>query len=207
MDADVPLPPAVADCIGRLAAGDLAARDQIIELCADRLRQLAHRLLSGFPNVRRWEDTDDVFQAAAMRLHRTLGQIPIDSPRTLFALAATAVRRELIDLARRHAGPESYAANHGTNVIRRAAVSTGYRYVDEVAAPDASLDRWTMFQETIDSLPDDAREVFHLVWFLGAEQKTIAALLGCSERTVKSRWREARETVKAALQGRSPEAP
>ncbi len=44
------------------------------------------------------------------------------------------------------------------------------------------------------------------MWFLGADQKTIATLLGCSERTVKTRWREARETVKAALGGQSPEA-
>ena len=55
------------------------------------------------------------------------------------------------------------------------------------------------------AFPGESREVFHLVWFLGADQKTIADLLDCSERTVKTRWREAREAVKAALGGRSPE--
>lgn len=206
-DTDPPLPPDLDACLERLAAGDLSARDQIIELCADRLRHLAHRMLTRFPNVRRWDDTDDVFQAAALRLHRSLGQMPIDSPRTLVALAATEVRRELLDLARRHAGAWSYAANHGTNVLPPLS-GRGVgdeRHVDRVAAPDATLERWGIFQETVERLPDEAREVFHLVWFLGADQKTIASLLGCSERTVKTRWREAREAVRTALGGQSPE--
>ncbi|NBT12447.1 MAG: sigma-70 family RNA polymerase sigma factor [Planctomycetia bacterium] len=209
MDADHSLPPAFDACVARLAAGDLASRDQIIELCAERVRQLAHRMLARFPNVRRWDDTDDVFQAAAMRLHRSLGQMPVDSPRAVLALAATEVRRELIDLARKHAGAWSYAANHGTNVLPPlSGRGTGVeRHIDHLAAPDTTLDRWTMFQESIDHLPADAREVFHLVWFLGADQKSIATLLDCSERTVKTRWREAREAVKAALGGQSPEAP
>ena len=164
-------------------------------------------MLAGFPNVRRWDDTDDVFQAAAMRLHRSLGQLPIGSPRDLLAIAATEIRRELIDLARKHAGPESYAANHATNLLRaEPGRTTSARHVDGLAARDTDLDRWTIFQETVERLPDDAREVFHLVWFLGADQKTIAGLLDCSERTVKTRWREAREAVKAALGGESPAA-
>lgn len=206
MDADPPLPADVAHCLARLAAGDLSARDRIIELCSDRLRHLAHRMLARFPNVRRWDDTDDVFQAAAMRLHRTLGQLPIESPRAVLALAATEIRRELIDLARKHSGPESYAANHGTNIFP-GSTTAAERHIDRLPAPDSTLDRWTIFQETVDRLPPESREIFQLVWFLGADQKTIATLLDCSERTVKTRWREARETVKAALGGQSPESP
>ena len=209
MAPDAPLPPDVGDCLARLAAGDLSARDRIIDLCSDRIRHLARRMLARFPNVRRWDDTDDVFQAAAMRLHRSLGKMPIGSPRDLLALAATEIRRELIDLARKHAGPESYAANHATNVLPAGpGRTTGtVRHTDRLEAPDTSLDRWTVFQEAVERLPDEAREVFHLVWFLGADQKTIAGLVGCSERTVKTRWREAREAVKAALGGHSPETP
>lgn len=205
MDAPAQPPSELDACLARLAAGDHAARGRIIELCADRLRAVTHRMLARFPNVRRWDDTDDVFQAAALRLHRTLGQLPVGSPRALLALAATMVRRELLDLARRHAGPRSYAANHATHAPWGVGTAAG-RHVDALAFPEESLDRWTAFQEAVESLPGEAREVFHLVWFLGADQKTIATLLGCSERTVKSRWREAREAVKAALGGASPEA-
>lgn len=204
MEPDDSLAPALARCLARLAAGDLSARDQIIELCSERLRTLAHRMLAKFPKVRRWDDTDDVFQNAAMRLHRALGQLRPDSPRSIMALAATQLHRELIDLARRHSGPASYAANHGTNIVQRADGDAAVHHVDRAAAPEGSIERWDQFHEAVQRLPDTSREVFQLVWYLGADQKTIAGLLDCSERTVKSRWREGRETVKAALDGRAP---
>lgn len=209
IDPDDPAAPEIAACLDRLASGDLAARDRIIEVSSERLRTLARRMLARFPNVRRWDDTDDVFQNAAMRLHRALGQVQPDSPRAIMALAATQLHRELIDLARRHAGPMSFAANHATNVPGNATDQPTGRddaspAVPVAASPDDSLDRWTLFHEAIAALPGELREVFHLVWYLGAEQKTIARLLGCSERTVKSRWREARERVRTALGGQPP---
>jgi RNA polymerase sigma factor (sigma-70 family) len=96
---------------------------------------------------------------------------------------------------------------HATNLGRPGAPSGIDASHDVSDAPDpaASLDRWTQFHDAIASLPDDLREIFHLVWYLDADQKTIAGLLGCSERTVKSRWREAREAVRAALDGHAPE--
>ena len=202
-----PDPSRLTTCLERLAAGDLTARGEIIEVCADRLWVLAHRMLSRFPKVRRWNDTDDVFQNAAMRLHRALGQVPIDSPRSIMALAATQSHRELIDLARRYAGPSSFAANHATGAghpgpLSGSAAPPG---IADTPEPADSLERWTQFHEAIAALPAEPREVFHLVWYLDADQKTIAALLGCSERTVKTRWREAREAVRAALEGQPPE--
>lgn len=207
MDTDDTIAAEIASCLARIAAGDLVARDTIIEICSGRLRTLASRMLSRFPNVRRWDDTDDVFQNAAMRLHRALGQIRIESPRSVMALAATQIHRELIDLARRHAGPTSFGANHATSSFRRHEGSEGDppRPVDRAEAPVEELDRWTLFHEAIGGLPEDQREIFHLVWYLGADQKTIASLLDCSERTVKSRWREVREAVRAALGGQSPQ--
>lgn len=209
LDSDDPVAPEIAACLDRLASGDLAARDRIIEVSSERLRTLARRMLARFPNVRRWNDTDDVFQNAAMRLHRALGEVQPESPRAIMALAATQIHRELIDLARRHAGPMSFAANHATHVPGGEVDSPTGREglppaVDRAASPDDSLDRWTLFHEAIATLPLELREVFDLVWYLGAEQKTIARLLGCSERTVKSRWRDARERVRAALGGQPP---
>jgi RNA polymerase sigma-70 factor (ECF subfamily) len=160
-------------------------------------------MLARFPNVRRWEDTDDVFQNAALRLHRALAR-PGGPPRSLMALAATELRRELLDLARRHAGPWSQAAHHATNVIRAAEGSAVGRHDEQAVVPDEGLDRWSLFHEAIDGLPPALREVFDLVWYVGADQKTIAGLLGCSERTVKSRWRDARMAVRAALEAAPP---
>ena len=208
IESDDPVAPEIAACLDRLASGDLAARDRIIEVSSERLRTLARRMLAKFPSVRRWDDTDDVFQNAAMRLHRALGEVQPESPRAIMALAATQLHRELIDLARRHSGPMSFAANHATNAPGLTDSSTGRGQSPPPAnladSPDDSLDRWTLFHEAIAALPSELREVFHLVWYLGAEQRTIARLLGCSERTVKNRWREARERVRAALGGQGP---
>lgn len=205
MDTDDTISPAFAACLQQLAGGDLSARDRIIELVASRLHSLAHRMLGRFPGVRRWEDTDDVFQNAAMRLHRALAAMQFQPPRSIMALAATQVHRELIDLARRHAGPASYAANHGTNVMpATAGESEPQHHIDCSPAAETSLDRWTLFHQAIASLPEEEREIFHLVWYLGVDQKTIATLLDCSERTVKYRWRSAREVVRAALDGQPP---
>ena len=206
MDTDDTFSAALAECLQRLERGDLSARDRIIELCSDRLHALAHRMLGRYPGVRRWEDTDDVFQNAAMRLHRALGDMQLETPRSIMALAATQLHRELIDLARRHAGPSSYAANHGTNVMPLAtADDCPDQYIDHSPSNDTNLDRWTLFHEAIGNLPEEEREVFHLVWYLGADQKTIATLMNCSERTVKSRWRSAREAVRAELEGKPPQ--
>lgn len=194
---------ALAAGLERLAAGDPAARDQILDAVSDRLRALAHRMLARFPRVRRWEETDDLFQNAALRLHRTLGQMQLTDPRSVLALAATEVRRELLDLARKHSGPMSYAANHGTNVIPGGA-GRDERHVDHAATTDEPLDRWSAFHAAIDALDDGHREIFHMVWYLGCDQRTIARVLGCSVRTVKSRWAEAREAVRLRLDGAAP---
>lgn len=205
MDVDDSLSATLSPALDRLAAGDLSARDTIIELIAGRLRALAHRMLSRFPKVRRWDDTDDVFQNAALRLHRSLGQMTLTEPRSVMAVAATELHRELLDLARRHAGPMSYAANHGTNVVPAAdRDDNGVHHVDRAAAPDEALDRWAAFHRAVESLDPPEREVFDMVWYLGCDQKTVAAALGCSERTVKSRWKAAREAVRGGLDGESP---
>jgi len=196
---------AVAECLERLAGGDTAARDTIVELVAGRLRVLAHRMLARFPNVRRWEETDDLFQNAALRLHRSLGQMRLAEPRSVMAIAATELHRELLDLARKHAGPMSYAANHGTNVVvARGGGDDAERHVDRAATADEPLDRWSAFHAAIEALSPEQREVFQMVWYLGCDQSTIATTLGCSVRTVKSRWREAREAVRHALAGDAP---
>jgi RNA polymerase sigma factor (sigma-70 family) len=119
------------------------------------------------------------------------------------ALGAVQIHRELIDLTRRYAAATSYQANHGTNVFHDA--SSVRHFVDQAAEADEPLDRWERFHRAVEGLAAEQQEVFRLVWYLGADQKTIAAVMGCSERSVKTYWRQAREAVKAALDGERPE--
>ena len=50
------------------------------------------------------EQTDDVLQNAVVRLLRALEEVRPPSVRAFFGLAATQMRRELLDLARRYQG-------------------------------------------------------------------------------------------------------
>lgn len=210
MAPDSDLDDAIAACLERLAAGDDSARERILEICDGRLRELSSRLLGKFAKVRRWDNTDDVAQNAAMRLYRALGDTVPDSPRGLMGLMATVIQRELLDLARKHAGPMSYAANHGTNV--REGTNGDVFVVDETidvnedADEELPLERWEQFHAAVENLPEEHREVFKLVWYLGADRETAAKTLGLSLRTVGRRWQEARALISHALDGKKSEA-
>lgn len=196
----------IGEMLRRLGAGDARARDELIGWASDRMRAIAHRMLRTFPSVRRWEETDDVVQNASLRLDRALRQtVPLDA-RGLVGLAATQVRRELLDLAKKHRGSESYGANHDTNYHRidgelRAKIEDA---AGQVESAD-SLERWTRLHAAAEKLPSKEREVFHMCWYLGLKQEEIASLIGCSLRTVKRRWESAKQLLASAMPGGRPE--
>jgi RNA polymerase sigma factor (sigma-70 family) len=195
----------LAQCLARLESGDANAREEVMTLACNRLRQMAHRMLQRYPTVRRYDETDDVVQNAALRLHRALADVHPATVPEFLGLAAVQVRRELIDLARKHVGADSYAANHETNYQR---IHGEYRArIDDAASssePHEQLARWTRLHEAADSLPADERGLFHLVWYLGADQKEAARVLDCSTRTVKRRWDNVKNLMRDLLQDDPP---
>jgi hypothetical protein len=92
--------------LDRIQDGDAEARDDLIGACAQRLEALAGKMVRRFPRVRRWVETSDVVQNAVIRLLRALESTRPETTRGFFSLAATQVRRELLDLARHFYGPE-----------------------------------------------------------------------------------------------------
>lgn len=194
----------LAACLDRLAAGNPAAADDLIAIACDRMRAIAHRMLRRFPTVRRWDDTDDVVQHAALKLVRAMAAVMPREPRDFIGLAAVQVRRTLLDLAKKHAGPRSHAANTETGV-RRIDDQTRSAIADAESPAVGDLDRWTRFHEAADALPDDEREVFHLVWYLGLGQQEAANVIGCSERTVRRRWESLKRMIAAAMADERPE--
>lgn len=197
----------ISETLQKLVTGDDAAsREDLIAWASERMREIAHRMLRRFPVVRRWDETDDVVQNAALRLDRALRQtVPLDA-RGLAGLAATQVRRELLDLAKKHRGPESYGANHGTNYQRiNGELRAKVEDVSGQCEPDDALERWTRLHAVADGLPEEEREVFHMCWYLGLKQEEIARLLDCSLRTVKRRWESAKNRLSSAIPEERPE--
>jgi DNA-directed RNA polymerase specialized sigma24 family protein len=62
-------------CIDRIRAGDASARDELLARATARLTRLTRKMLRDFPDVHRWEETDDVLQNAVVRLCRVLGEV------------------------------------------------------------------------------------------------------------------------------------
>jgi RNA polymerase sigma factor (sigma-70 family) len=171
--------------------GDEQAYGELLSVASTRLHKLARKMPRDFPRLRRWEQTDDVFQTAAMRLHRSLSEVKPESVRQFFGLAATQIRRTLIDLARHHYGPEGHGAKHESGADNEKG---------ETDTPE-TLASWVEFHEQVDQLPADEREVFQLLWYSGTTQREAAELLGISERTVLRRYCRARLHLRKALHG------
>jgi RNA polymerase sigma-70 factor (ECF subfamily) len=191
--------------LDRLRAGDPTARAALLARAFTRVRTLArHMFRRSHPDLRVAVETDDLLQGAAVRLHRSLHDVRPDSVRHFFALAATQIRRELTDLARRHLGPAGVKA---ARMAAGGADSDGRRALKEL--PDregepADLFAWADFHEQAALLPEEEREVVGLLWYQGLSQSEAAAVLGVSQRTVRRRWRNARLLLDRALHGDWP---
>ena len=195
-------------CLDRIRGGDEAARGELLGRACERLRNLARKMLKGYPNVHRWEQTDDVLQNAALRLHRALQQLPVQTALDFFRLAALNIRRELLDLAKHYYGPQGHGAHHatwGSGDSPTTSSDSGLAAPPDPSGDPAQLAAWGEFHEQIGALPDEEREVFDLIWYQGLSQAEAAALLNVSERTIKRRWQAARLMLHEALEGEVPE--
>lgn len=191
--------------LDRFLADEPGAFDELIEHASLRLRSLARKMLARYPHVRRWEETDDVMQAAMIRLHRSLSEVQPDSKRAFFGLAATQMRRTLIDLARHYYGTYGHGKNYQSVAGDKTESFVG-NAVENYSRRDRpdDLDRWTEFHEAIDRLPEEEKEVISLVWYGGMMQKDVAKLLDVSERTVIRRMNRARLALNELI-GRPPQ--
>jgi RNA polymerase sigma-70 factor (ECF subfamily) len=188
--------------LDRLRSGDAAACDELLRCACERLHNLARKMLRSYPNVHRWEQTDDVLQNATLRLYRTLQQIPVETARDFFRLAALNIRRELLDLAKHHYGPQGHGTRHAS-----IADDSSLARLDtpDLSHEPSRIAAWSEFHQKIESLPELEREVFDLLWYQGLSQAEAAELLQVSERTIKRRWLSARLALSEALKGEIPE--
>ena len=187
-----------------MRGGDQQARERMIEHTCERLRLITRKMLRASPKLHRWEETDDVFVAAMTKLHRSLGAVQPETVRDFYNLAATQIRRVLVDLARRYYGPEGLGANYDTGAVGPDGENLPrYDQADFTGEP-TSLMEWTEFHQQVESLPEEERAVFSLLWYAGLTQGEAAQALDISERTLRRRWRSACVLLYEALDGDQP---
>jgi RNA polymerase sigma factor (sigma-70 family) len=183
-------------CVQRWQDGDSGAADELCRAVGQRLEHLARRMLRGYPNVRQWADTFDVYQGAVMRILNTLRRRSPPSTRDFFNLAANHIRCELIDLARRSARRER-AVGQPDSDVQDAGPAADVVPVDE-------LELWTRFHEAVEQLSAEEREVFSLAFYHNWTQPRIGELLGVDERTVRRRWQSACLELNRRVGGQLP---
>ena len=187
----MPQPPAIGtdtqlqNLIDRGLNGDDSAQDALLDHACDRLLRLTRKMFHGYPNLRRWEQTDDVFQNAMVRLHRALADLRVESVRHFFNLAALQVRRELLDLGKHHFGPQGIGANHHTDGIPADEFGGS---LHETAIEPNGPSEWRDFHAEMEKLPEDELEIVNLLYYEGLTQEEAARVLGISHRTLKRRW-------------------
>lgn len=184
--------------LDRHIAGDATARPELISLFCDRIVLLSRHALRSYPGVARWEDTDDIAQNVSLRLWQSLKDVYPPTPSDFVRFTAVQIRRELLDMARKYAGPEGLNTNHKS--IGSRIYHSSFGGTDDTHEP-IHLAAWAEFHVAVNALPDDERATFDLLWYQGLSQPQAATLLDLSERTIRRRWRTGRARVLATLTG------
>ena len=163
--------------LDRWGAGDTTTV-AVFERADARFRQIARQMLREYPAVRAKEETGDVWHGASFRMARALAKVRPTTVRALTGLAVEQIRRELLDLTRKH---------------RRRPVITGVDLSTvDATRLDHDLDRWAALHEAAGNLPERIKEVFELHYYGGLTHEEVARTIGTCDRTVRSRWKAAR---------------
>jgi RNA polymerase sigma factor (TIGR02999 family) len=175
--------------LGRARTGDDQAKDELINLIYNELRQVASRLM-------RSERADHTLPPTAVvheAVIRLLGDAVFDTARDrsyLFAAAARAMREVLIEHARRR------SADRRGGGKRRVPLDHVVDYFEDqgvdVVAVHEALDR-------LAELNERQGQVMTLRYFGGLTVPEVAAALGVSVVTVERDWRLARAWLRSQL--------
>lgn len=185
----MPDDPNLSKLLGQWGA-DGAARDEVVTLVYDELRRIAHRYING-------ERIGHTLQTTALVNEAYLRMIELDRMQWtdrahFFAIAATLMRRILVDYARqrgrdKRGGGISIVTLDGQDVAAEAGV--------DIAALDAALER-------LAELDAAQARIVELRFFSGLTVDETAAALDISASTVKREWASAKAWLMLELEGR-----
>lgn len=171
----------VTRVIEAIQHGDLKAADELLPLVYEELRKLAASKMAN-------EAAGNTLQPTALVHEAWLRLIGNDNPKFagrahFFAAAAEAMRRILIDRARRKC-----ALRHGAGQVR-----VDIQQID-LASPRAD-DQLLAVNEALDKLAaqdSTEAELVKLRYFVGLTTEEAASLLDISPRTARNYWAHAR---------------
>ena len=170
----------ITTLLNEAGAGDNRASQQLLQLISGELHRLAAHYMRG-------ERKDHVLQPTALvnemyiKLFHGGAPLTVNNRSHFFALAATQMRRILVDYARSESTDKRKGINVEFNEIFH---GTGDRERDIVALDDALKD--------LEAIDDDASQVVELRFFGGYTHEEIATIMESNVAKVRRDWEFAR---------------
>jgi RNA polymerase sigma factor (TIGR02999 family) len=185
----------VTQILEAIQQGDARAADQLLPLVYDELRKLAAAKMANEPATHTLQPTALVHEAW-LRLTGTDARTPFANQAHFFAAAAEAMRRILIERARRKAAQKRGAQRERVDL-------------DTVeVAGQADDETLLVVNESLEKLTKEnvrAAEIVKLRFFAGLTLEEAGRMLGVTERSAKRYWAFARawlyDELRAAREG------
>jgi RNA polymerase sigma factor (TIGR02999 family) len=182
----------VTDLLEAFAAGDRDALDRLMPVVYAELRQIAHRELQRERRDHTLSTTDVVHEAYLKLLDH--GPVPPGEHVRFFAIASTAVRRALMEHARRR------------DAAKRGGGQRPVTLDEDLAATDSDHTLLALDDALTRLAGLDVRlaRVVECRYFGGLTEDETAAALGVTSRTVRRDWVKAKAWLYRELHGVTP---
>jgi RNA polymerase sigma factor (TIGR02999 family) len=180
----------VTRILADIEQGDPRAAEQLLPLVYDELRKLAAQKMARENPGQTLQGTALVHEAYLRLVDRDKAQ-NWDSRGHFFAAAAEAMRRILVDSARRR-GAQKRGGDHERIHLAELQGQSGEGQVDLLALDDAL--------RKLEELHSDKAQVIKLRFFAGCTLEETAEILGISRATAQRTWAYARAWLFGQLQ-------
>ena len=185
----------ITQLLAALKRGDPDAESNLIDLVYPNLHAIAQHYM-------RRERPDHTLQPTALCHEAYIRLVdqraPLESRGHFLAVAATQMRRILLDYARKHHAARRGGA--GQKVLLEDTMAISHQKPVDIIALDAALQKLT-------SLDADQSQVVELRFFGGLSVEETAEVMGNSPATVKRAWSSARAFLHREITGGSLDGP
>lgn len=184
----------ITEALVALREGTPGAMERLIPLVYEQLRRIAHRQLGSEPTGHTLSTTALVHEAYLKLVDQTRAQW--QDRAQFFAIAAGAMRRILVDYARRHRAARRGGGPEGTPVpvsLEDVEIAAAERAA-EIIALDEALERLARMDAR-------AARVVECRFFGGLTEAETATALGISQRTVAREWVAAKAWLHEEVRG------
>ena len=187
----------ITQLLDRWAAGDSDAAEPLIDLVYQELRVLARRYLRKERQGHSLAPTGLVHEAYMRLMTSQIEDANLQNRHHFFAIAAQAMRRILVEHARRYRTARRFSPNDRVVIEDERNFPFTDTPTEEILAVDEALDEFRKIQ------PRQAK-VVELRYFVGLTEEDIAKTLGISRATVARDWRIARLMLSRSLGEQTP---